>query len=103
MREGQILKYTEANRVGEIQPSDGGPVCRFYLPNVTNADPLPRETVPCLHGERREKCTLPEIGFVLLSKDRLPGLFCRRRPQDELLLDEAWMSIVHPKGRELRI
>ena len=42
-KRGVIVNYNTTNRQGRIRPEDGGPEAMFYLPNVANAEPLPRE------------------------------------------------------------
>jgi hypothetical protein len=43
MKTGKIVSYNPINRLGEIKLDDGaGPLARFYLRAVTNADPLPK-------------------------------------------------------------
>ena len=41
-RTGKVVVFHPVNRQGEIKPDDGGPSALFYLPSVTNAEPLPK-------------------------------------------------------------
>lgn len=41
-RRGKVLSYNPTNRLGEIQPEGTTLRARFYLPAVTNPDPLPK-------------------------------------------------------------